>query len=65
MLPNGQWPSKNINANITDYSTTSTDWSLWNFDFTEANFGIRLVYEEIDTKLAGICISNTTITISV
>ena len=36
----------NYYATNTNYSIASTEWSLINFDFTESNHGIQLVYDE-------------------
>ena len=51
-LPNGQRHPKIIIAEKTKYSTTSKERMLIKLDFTEANFGIKLIYDEIDTGLA-------------
>ena len=47
------------------YSDTSTDWTFLNLDFTAENFGIGLIYDQIDTPHADMCFSSTTITHSV
>ena len=31
-----------------------TEWTLLKFDFTETRYGVKLVYDEIDTALADI-----------
>ena len=36
----------------TDYSNSSIDWTLVNKNFNVENYGIKLVYNEIDTTLA-------------
>ena len=46
-------------------SDTSTDWTLINLNFTVENYGIRLLYDQIDTPHADMCFSNITITHSV
>ena len=38
----------------TNYNDTSTDWTLLNLDFTVENYGIKLVYDQIDKP---ICVS--------
>ena len=52
-------------AKNTRYSTTSTEWTLLNLDFTIKNYGIKLIYDQIDTPHADMCFSNITITHSV
>ena len=47
------------------YSDKSTDWTLLNLDFTVGNYGIKLIYDQIDTAHADMCFSNITITHSV
>ena len=46
-------------------SDTSTDCTLLNLYFTKENYGIELVYDQIDKPHADMCFSNTTITNSV
>ena len=47
------------------YSNSSTQWTLVNLNFTEGNYGIKLIYDQIDTTHADMCFSNITITHSV
>ena len=47
------------------YSDSSTDWTLVNLNFTEEKYGIRLIYDQIDTPHADMCFSNITLTHSV
>ena len=47
------------------YSDTSTEWTLVNLNFTVENYGIRLIYDQIDTPHADMCFSNISITHSV
>ena len=44
------------------YSNSSTDWTLLNLNFTEENYGIELIYDEIDIPHADMCFSYITIT---
>ena len=46
-------------------SNSSTDWTLLNLDFTLEIYGIKLIYDQIDTLHAVISFSNITITHSV
>ena len=47
------------------YSGSPTDWTLVNINFTIENYGVRIIYDEIDSAPADICFSNITITYSV
>ena len=47
------------------YSNSSTQWTLVNLNFTIENYGIRLIFDQIDTPHADMCFSNITITQSV
>ena len=47
------------------YSDTSTDWTLVSSNIFEENYGIKLIYDQIDTAHADMCFSNITITHSV
>ena len=52
----------------TEYSTNSTDWTLLNLDFAGLdlkNYGIKLIYDQMDTAHADMCFSNIMITHSV
>ena len=65
LLENNSWSTQyTINKN-TQYSDISTDWSLLNIDFTTQNYGIELVYDQIESAHADMCFSNITITHSV
>ena len=66
MLVEGNtWSTQYTIAKNTQYSDTSTDWTLLNLDFTIKNYGIKLVYDQTDKPHADMCFSNTTITHSV
>ena len=52
-------------AKNTQNDTTSTEGTLLNLDFTVENYGIKLIYDQIDTAHADMCFSNITITHSV
>ena len=62
---NGHWHSNYIINKNTNYSSTPTKWSLLTSDFTERNYGIKLIYDEIYTALTDACFSNIMITRSV
>ena len=47
------------------YSDTSTDWTQVSLNFTVKNYGVNLIYDEIDNALADTCFSIISITQSV
>ena len=65
LIENNTWSTQFTIAKNTQYSDTSTDCTLLNPDFTIENYGIKLVYDQIDTAHANMCFSNITITHSV
>ena len=65
LLEDNTWSTRyNIPKNDR-YSDSSTQWTLVNLNFTIENYGIRLIYDQIDTPHADMCLSNNTITHSV
>ena len=52
-------------AKNDQYSNNSTDWTLLNLNFTVENYGVKLIYDQIDTPHADMCFSNVSITHSV
>ena len=65
LLDNNTWINKYTITENTQYSNNSTDWELLSLDFTEENYGIRLIYDRISTAHADMCFSDITITYSV
>ena len=65
LLEANAWSTQYIIAKNTQYSKTSTDWTLLNLDFTVEIYRIELFYDPIDTANADKCFSNLTITQSV
>ena len=56
------WLTKfNIPKN-NQYSNASTDWIILNLNITEENYGVKFIYDQIDSPLADMCFSNITIT---
>ena len=47
------------------FSDTSTEWTLVSLIFTVENYGIKLIYDQIETAHADMCFSIITITHSV
>ena len=65
LLEDNTWSTRyNIPKNDR-YSDTSTEWTLVNLNFTIENYGIKLIYDQIDTAHADMCFSNISITHSV
>ena len=65
LLKDDTWNTQYTIAKNTQYNTTSTEWTLLNLDFTVENFGIKLIYDQIDKPDADMCFSNITISHSV
>ena len=65
LLKDNTWSTQYTLPKNDQCSDTSTDWSFVNINFTVENFGIRLIYDQIDTAHANVCFSNLTITHSV
>ena len=65
LLDDNTWSTVYTIAKNAQYSDTSTDWTLLNLDFPIENYGIKLIYDQIDTAHADMCFSNITITHSV
>ena len=65
LLDDNTWSTRyNIPKNDR-YRDLSTDWTLVNLYFTVENYGLKLIYDQIDTPHADMCFSNITITHSV
>ena len=66
LLEDNTWSTRyNIPKKNDRYSDNSTDWTLVSLNFTEENFGIKLIYDQIDTPHCDMCFGNITITHSV
>ena len=65
LLDDDTWVTQNTINKNDRYTDISTDWSLLNIDFTTQNYGIKLVYDQIESAHADMCFSNKTITHSV
>ena len=44
------------------YSNTETDWIILNLNITEEKYGVKFIYDQIDSAHADMCFSNITIT---
>ena len=65
LLENNTWSTQYAIAKNDEQSDNSTDWTLLNLYFTVENYGIKLIYDQVDTPNADMCFSNITITHSV
>ena len=65
LLDNNAWSTQYTIEKNTQYSNTSTEWKLLNLDFTIENYGIKLIYDQIETPHADMCFSNIMITYSI
>ena len=65
LLKDNTWSTQYTIAKNTQYSNTSTEWTLLNLDFTVENYGIKLIYDQIESPHADMCFSNIMITHSV
>ena len=64
LLENYLWTTQ-YTIDENSQNTDKIEWKLLNIDFTVKNYGIRLVYDRINTAHADMCFSNITITHSV
>ena len=65
LLEDNTWSTRYKIPENNRYSTSSTQWTLVNLNFTEEKYGIKLIYDQIDTTHADMCFSDITITHSV
>ena len=65
LLEDNTWNTQYTLAENTQNIDLHTDWTLLNLDFTVDNYGVKLIYDQIDTAHADMSFSNITITHSV
>ena len=65
LLEDNTWSMQYSLPKNDHYSDTSTDWTLLNLDLTVEHYGVRLIFDELDSAPADLCFSNKTITHSV
>ena len=65
LLKDNTWSTQHTIPKNDQYSNSSNDWTLLNLDFTVENYGIKFVYDQIDTPHADMCFNIVTITHSV
>ena len=62
LLENDTWVNKYTIEKNTQFSTESTEWTDLNLDITQQNYGLRMIFDRIDSAHADMCISNISIT---
>ena len=65
LLEDNTWSTVYTISKNSQNSDSSTEWTLLNLDFTVENYGIKLIYDKIDSAHADMSFSNITITHSV
>ena len=65
LLEDNAWSTVYTSEKNTQYSDNSIDWTLLNLDFTQETYGIKRLYDQIDTAHADMSFSNIAITHSV
>ena len=60
-----RWSTKHNIPKNDRYRDSSTNWIKLSLNFTLENYGIKLIYDEIDAAHVDMCFSNITITHSV
>ena len=65
LLADNTWTTR-YNIRINDrYNNSSTDWTLVSLIFTVQNYGIKIIYDQMDSPHADMCFSNIIVTHSV
>ena len=54
------WLTKFIIPKNTQFSTLSSDWIILNLNITDENYGVKFIYDQIDSAHADMCFSNIT-----
>ena len=65
LLDDKTWSTQYTIAKKTQYSDNSNDWFLLNLNFTIENFGIKLLFDQIENAHKDMCFSIIAITHSV
>ena len=65
LLEDNIWSTRSNIPKNDRYSDTSTEWTRVNLNFTQENYGNKLIYDQIDTPHADMCFSDIMITYSV
>ena len=62
LLEDNTWSTIYTFDKNTNYSSSLTDWTLFNLDFTIQNYDIKLIFDQIDTPHSDMCFRIITIT---
>ena len=62
---NNAWNTQYTKPKKSQFTNSSIDWTLVNINFTGEDYGIKLIYDQIETPHAEMCFSNITIKHSV
>ena len=54
------WLTKFIIAKNDQFSDASTDWIILNLNINDENYGVKFIYDQIDSAHADMCFSNIT-----
>ena len=65
LFDDNTWSTQYTVDKSTLYSDSESEWKLLNLDFTEENYGNKLILDQIDTAHSDMCFSNITMTHSV
>ena len=65
LLEINTWSTRYNKPKNDRFSKTSTEWTLVSLNFTVGNYGIELIYDQIDSPHGDRSFSNITITHSV
>ena len=55
------WLTKFIIAKNTQFSIVATDWIILSLNITNENFGVKFIYDQIDSAHADMSFSNITL----
>ena len=58
LFEDNTWSTRYNMTKKDQYSGLSTDWALVSLNFTKEIYGIKLIYDEIDSAYADMCFSN-------
>ena len=62
LLEENTWSTRYNKPKNDRYSNSPAQWTLVNLNLTEDNYGVNLIYDQINTSLSDMCFSNITIT---
>ena len=65
LLEDNTWSTQYNIPKIDRFSDSSTDWKIVNINFPVKDYGIKLIFDQINTPHAVMCFSIITVTHSV